>query len=336
MTTRQAPASAPTSSEPSPLGTVTLVTGPEEFLNERVVQAARDAVRRADPEAEVSDTVGEQLTPASLGELAAPSLFSSTRCVVVRRLEETPDEAHDGLVAYAAEPDPDIALVLVHSGGQKGSGLLTRLRKQPSVREHKSEAVRGANLAQFVQAEARRHRGRLEPDAADLLVEAVGSDLRALAAAADQLSHDFPGQPLTSEVVGRYFSGRAEVKGYEIADHALAGRTATALEELRWALDTGVTGPAITGSFASAVRGLARLVAARRGLRDADLAREVGVPPWKLKTLRVQARGWDAAGLATAIRAVAQADADVKGAGADAAYSLERMVLTVATARVER
>ena len=38
------------------------------------------------------------------------------------------------------------------------------------------------------------------------------------------------------------------------------------------------------------------------------------MPPWKLRVLREQARGWDDRGLATAIVAVAQADADVKGA----------------------
>lgn len=322
-------------SGPSPLGAVTLVTGPEEYLNERVVQLAVKAVVRADAAAEVSDTVGDQLTAASLGELSAPSLFSSTRCVVVRRLEDAPEEVHDGLVGYATAPDADIALVLVHSGGPKGSGLLNRLRKLASVTEHKSEAVKASQLAQFVQNEARRRHGRLEAEAADLLVEAVGNDLRALAAAADQLSHDFPDRPLTRELVGQYFSGRVEVKGYEIADHALAGRTATALEELRWALETGASGPSITGSFASSVRGLARLVSARRGLRDVELAKEVGVPPWKLKMLRAQARGWTAAGLATAVQAVARADAEVKGAGADAGFSLERMVLTITAARTE-
>lgn len=335
MPTQRSDPASPLST-PSPLGAVTLVTGPEEYLNERVVEAARRAVSRTDPEAEVSDTVGYQLTPASLGELSAPSLFSSTRCVVVRKLEDAPEEVHDGLVGYAAEPDPDIALVLVHSGGPKGSGLLNRLRKLSAVAEHRSEAVKAGQLAQFVQTEARRRQARIDPDAADLLVEAVGNDLRALAAATDQLSHDFAGQLLTRDLVGRYFSGRAEVKGYVVADHALAGRTAAALEELRWALETGVGGPAITGSFASAVRSLARLVAARRGLRDADLAREVGVPPWKLKGLRVQARGWDEAGLATAVRAVAVADADVKGAAADAGYALERMVLTITGARRDR
>src|SRR3954471_20739050 len=131
-----------------PLGTVTLVTGPEEFLNERVVQAAREAVRRADPEAEISEALGDELTAASLGELSAPSLFTSTRCVVVRRLEEVPEEVHDGLLSYAASPDPDIALVLVHSGGPKGTGLLAKLRKLTAVHEHRSEPVKGNGLHQ--------------------------------------------------------------------------------------------------------------------------------------------------------------------------------------------
>lgn len=334
MATRQAGAGAGGGERVNPLGRVTVVTGPEELLNERVVRAARAAVDRADPEAEHSATEGDQLTGSSLGDLAAPSLFSSTRCVVVRKLEDAPEDTHEGLVAYAGAPEPDIALVLVHSGGQKGSGLLNKLRKLPTVDEHKSAAVKGRALVEFVLLEARGYGARIDEDAATVLVDAIGEkNLRGLAAAVDQLSHDFPEQRLTSELVRRYFSGRADVKGYEIADHVLNGRTATALEELRWALGVGVSGPAITGSFAATVRGLARFKAAPRGLRDADLAREAGVPPWKIDRLRSQARAWEPPGLAASIRAVAKADAEVKGAGADEAYSLERMILTIGAAR---
>ncbi len=315
------------------LGRVTLVTGPEELLNQRAVSAALHAVRQADPESELSETTGDQLGPVTLADLAAPSLFSSVRCVVVRGLEDSPDDAHTALLAYAEEPVADIGLVLVHSGGQKGSGLLNRLRKLASVTEVKSAPLRAAEFSRFVAAEVREHGGRIAEDAADLLVQAVGADLRALAGAAHQLASDFPGEPLTAAVVRRYFGGRAEVKSFAIADAALAGRTATALEELRWALDSGTASVLVTSAFATGLRGLARFSAAPRGLREADLAREAGVPPWKIRTLRDQLRGWDDRGLATAIRAVAQADAEVKGAGGDAAYSLERMVLRVAEAR---
>lgn len=319
------------------LGHVTLVTGPEEFLNQRAVSAAVRAVRSFDPESEVSETTADQVTMGVLGDLAAPSLFSSIRCVVVRQLEDLPEESHDGLVDYAAAPAEDIGLVLVHSGGQKGSGLLNKLRKHKgTVVEVKSATLKPSEVSRFVSQEVRAHGGRIAEDAADLLVQAIGQDLRALAAAADQLAHDFPGEPLTAGVVKKYFGGRAEVKSFAIADAALYGRTAGALEELRWALDNGTAPVLVTSAFASGLRGLARLRGAGRGLRDADLAREAGVPPWKLRILREQARGWDDRGLAVAISAVAQADADVKGAGSDAAYSLERMVLTVSGARAAR
>jgi DNA polymerase III subunit delta len=311
------------------LGHVTLVTGPEEFLNQRAVSAATGAVRAADPESELSETSGDQLSMAALADLAAPSLFSSVRCVVVRALEDLPDDAHEGLVEYATAPADDIGLVLVHSGGQRGSGLLTKLRKLPAVTEVKSTPLKPSEFARFVSAEVRANGGRIEEDAADLLVQAVGQDLRALAAAAAQLTSDFPGEPLTDAIVRRYFAGRAEVKSFAIADAAISGRTAVALEELRWALDNGTAGVLITSAFANGLRGLARFKSAPRGMRDADLAREAGVPPWKLRMLRDQARGWNDLGLATAITAVARADADVKGAAGDASYALERMVLTV-------
>ena len=86
----------------TPLGRVVLVTGKEEFLGERTVAAVRGAVRRADPEAELSETQASGLTLATFGELAAPSLFSTVRCVVVRGLEDLPDDSVDGLLAYAA------------------------------------------------------------------------------------------------------------------------------------------------------------------------------------------------------------------------------------------
>jgi DNA polymerase-3 subunit delta len=71
-------------------------------------------------------------------------------------------------------------------------------------------------------------------------------------------------------------------------------------------------------------------------MRDNDLAGVVGVPPWKLRTLRDQSRGWSEAGAGAAIRAVAQADADIKGAATDAAYALERLVLTITSLRTPR
>jgi DNA polymerase-3 subunit delta len=320
----------------SPLGRVTLVTGKEEFLGERTLAAARDAVRRADPEAELSETPASGLSLATLGELAAPSLFSSVRCVTVRGLEELPEESVDGLLAYAAAPAEDVALVLVHGGGTKGSGVLAKLRKLAAVTEVKSAELRPSEFPQFVAAEVKRHGSRIEAEAAAFLVQAVGQDLRSLSAAAHQLTQDFLGETIGVEMVKKYFGGRAEAKSFAVADAAFSGRRQAALEELRWALDGGTPPVLVTSAFAGGVRGLARYHGAPPRMKEADLAREVGVPPWKLRGLREQSRGWSEGGLARAVRAVAQADADIKGAASDASYTLERLVLTITGLREPR
>src|SRR6476469_3310463 len=211
------------------LAHVTLVTGKEEFLSERTVVGVREAVRRHDHEAEISETQASGLTLAQLGEMAAPSLFSSTRCVVVRGLENLPDESVDGLLAYAAAPVDDVALVLVHGGGQKGSGVLAKLRKLGPVTESKSGELKASEFPSFVAAEVRRHGATIDNEAAGALVQAVGQDLRSLAAAADQLTNDFPGESLTIDKVKQYFGGRAEAKSFAVADAAFWGRREVAL-----------------------------------------------------------------------------------------------------------
>ncbi|MDE0778389.1 DNA polymerase III subunit delta [Nocardioides sp.] len=318
------------------LGRVVLVTGKEEFLGERTVQDVKATVRSHDAESELSDADAGDLTLATLGELSAPSLFSSVRCIIVRGLENLPEESVAGLLDYAAAPAEDVSLVLVHGGGQKGSGTLTKLRKLKAVTEVKSEVLKASDYPGFVAAEARRFGATIDSDAGRALVDAVGQDLRSLSSAAHQLTNDFPGERLTADKVTRYFGGRAEAKSFAVADHAFGGNREKALEELRWALDNGTAAVLVTSAFAGSARGLARYKGAPRGMREADLAREVGVPPWKLRTLRDQSRSWSDQGLAGAIRAVARADADVKGASGDAAYALERLVLTVAGLREGR
>lgn len=325
-------ASAPSAQQV--LGSVTLVTGKEEFLNERAVAQVRHAVQQFDTEADFSEARANTLTASSLEDMSAPSLFSATRCAVVRALEDLPDDLYDRILDYASAPVEDVALVLMHGGGAKGSGLLNKLRKMKTVTEVKAAEVKYASgFGEFTKSEFAALGARVPPDAVEFLVTAVGQDLRSLSAAARQLVSDFPGQAITVEVVKRYFGGRAEAKSFSVADAVMVGRTDEALEELRWALDSGTPGVLVTSALANAVRSVAKLLGSSGRGSDADLARDLGVPPWKVKSVRSQARGWGDASIATALRAVATADADIKGAGYDAHFTLERLVLRLGELR---
>lgn len=312
----------------SPFGTVTLITGGEDLLVDRAIARVVRACREEDPQVEVSDVLASAVTAGSLAEMTTGSLFASRAVAVIRELGDAADDVATQLVAMAAAPDPDCAVVLVPSSGNKGRGVLTKLKKA-GVQEIACPKPKTYEVPQFVRQEVRAAGGRIDQEAATALVDAVGHDLRTVASAASQLVADADGSTITTGFVHRYFAGRAEVSSFAIADAAMKGRSQEALSHLRWALSTGVAPVLVTSAFASGLRGLARLASARRGGRDADIAAEVGVPSWKLKSMREQLRGWQPQTLATALSVIAAADADIKGAASDPEYALERMVLQV-------
>lgn len=316
-------------------GKILLISGNAEFLAERTRARAIAAVTSEHPECEVSEASAIGLQAGEMAGLTSASLFSDLTALVLSDVQELGDAAQSELLAYCQGPSAEIALVLVHGGGAKGKGMLDKLRKLPAVSEVKVEAPKyERDFARWVHTEFRDLGARIDEEGATLLVASVGQDLRALAGAADQLiSSVDKGTEITASVVRRYFGGRADVRGYEIADAAIDGRINVALEQARWAEAAKVAPVLITSAFASGLRSLAKLSSAPAGLRDNDLAAQVGAPPFKLRAMRQQLRSWEPDGLAKALDAVAQADLDVKGGAADPAYAIERMVLQVAAQR---
>jgi DNA polymerase-3 subunit delta len=163
------------------------------------------------------------------------------------------------------------------------------------------------------------------------LLEAVGNDLRELASAAGQLLADTTG-PITTETVARYHRGRAESSGFTVADRAVDGDLAGALELARWGQSAGLASVLVTSALASTLRSMA-LVASAGRMPAHQLAGQLGMPPWKVEKTQRQARGWRPEGLSSALTAVARADAEVKGAAADPDYAVERLLVAVVQAR---
>lgn len=315
-------------------GKILLITGNSEFLADRTRTRAVRAVTAERPQCEVAEASAAGLQPGELAGLTSPSLFSDMSALVLCDLQELPDAAQGELLDYATTPSADVAVVLVHSG-TRAKGLLDKLRKIGSVSEVTLEQPKyERDYARWVYAEVRDLGARIDEEAAVLLVASVGQDLRALAGAADQLVSDLDrGAEITAALVRQYFGGRADVRGYEIADAAIDGRINVALEQARWAETAKVPAVLITSAIASGLRSLAKLSCAPQGLRDNDLATRIGAPPFKIRSMRQQLRSWEPKGLAAALDVVARADLDVKGGAADPAYAIERMVLQVAAQR---
>jgi DNA polymerase-3 subunit delta len=322
-------------------GRVLLITSSgtgAEFLADRMRARAVAAVRAAEPECEVTTAAAGSLVPHELLGLTSASLFSAATAVVLTDLQDIAEVPGDELATYVAEPSPDVALVLLHGGGQKGKKLLDALRAAAVVTETKIEAPKyERDFVSWVRSEARELGAPIDEPAATLLVQAIGQDLRALAGAIDQLGATREANdPITLDLVRQYFGGRADVRGYEIADAAIDGRFDLALERVRWAETAKVPATYVTTALASGLRSLAKLADAEskpQRLSEADVAKLVGAPPFKIRSLRQQLRGWTMEGLARALRAVATTDVDIKSGETDPAYAVERLVLQIAQAR---
>jgi DNA polymerase III subunit delta len=282
---------------------------------------------------EEHELVAGGLALGTLADALTPSLFGGHRLVVVVGVHEAAAALVDALVGYSKEADPDLTLVVVHSGGKRNEALLKSFKAAGAAVDECPKITSGGERMAFVRNEVRRLGGRISPDAATALLEAVGNDLRQLSSATSQLVSDFGGS-IDAEAVARFHRGQAEVTGFTVAERVLVGDTAGSVEMLRWALQRGVAHVLIADALADGVRTAAR-VASLNTTNVGDLARTLKLPPWKVKKAQAQARGWTIDALQQAIGVAAELNADVKGVAASADYALERAVRRIVAIRAE-
>ncbi|TGB45269.1 DNA polymerase III subunit delta [Mycolicibacterium peregrinum] len=306
-----------------------LVLGDEELLVERAVGAVLRALRAqaGSDDVPVDRMRAGEVSTSELAELLSPSLFAEERLVVLEAAAEAGKDAVALIASAAADLPPGTVLCVIHSGGGRAKALADQLKKLGAQVHPCAKISKPAERADFVRAEFRQLRVKVSDDTVTAVLDAVGSNIRELAAVCSQLVADTAGQ-VDAVAVRRYHSGKAEVKGFDIADKAVTGDVAGAAEALRLAMLAGEPQVVLADALAEAVHTIARV-----GPLSGDpyrLAGELGMPPWRVQKAQKQARRWSRDSVAEAMRVVAALNADVKGAAADADYALETAVRRVA------
>ncbi|MDQ3504418.1 MAG: DNA polymerase III subunit delta [Actinomycetota bacterium] len=308
-----------------------LALGDDEFLRARTAAGLVADARQGDPSIEVQEISASGADPGQLGEMLGLSLFAQSRVVLVEGTQDATKDFAEALAQAVEARDTDLVLVLTHTGGARNKALIDRLKKAGAMIHDCAKLTRQEDRLRFIRREAERAGGSISAAASAAMLDAVGNDLRELSAATGQLVFDAGGQ-IGIEDVARYHRGRAEITGFSVAERALVGDLPAALEALRWALDQGVAAVLIADALADGVRTAARVVSVGRG-DPYDLARTLGLPPWKVKRAQQQARGWKVTGLHQALQIVARVNADVKGVAASADYALESAVRQLIAAK---
>lgn len=307
-----------------------LLLGSEAALADRAL--AKLQVQLREEGAEVTSLSASDVFAGDIADALAPSLFSEKRALVLRDLQDLPDENKPEITRYLADPDPSITVIFIHKGGVKGKALLDQIKKANAQIITCDALKKESEKQEFVRHLFLDLGRKATPGAVNALIGAVGTDLRELTAACSQIASDTVGV-IDEAMVDKYHQGKVEMTGFDVADAALDGDVSRALLTLRNALDSGTDPVMVTSAIASALRGLAKVSGTNRGSKSFELASVLGMAPWQIDKARRQLSSWSQAGIARAVGAIALADAQVKGAAVDPIYALERAVTEIARSR---
>jgi len=311
------------------LNPMLLIHGGESVLADRALAEA--LALRADFERTVLDGAGLEI--GRYGEAVAPSLFAEKRVLVLKDLQDVTSEVQEEIESLFDQLDPNLHLIFIHKGGVKGKGLLEKIKKRKPEIITCEPMKKAADKEEFVREEFARHGRKISSSAITALVDATGSDTRELAAACSQIAFDTNAgkDVIDEEDIAKYYQGRIEATGFDVADATLAGNPTAALIALRNALDSGTDPVMIVSALTSSIRTLAKVSGAPRNANAFQLAGSLGLAPWQIDKARRQLSKWSPALIAFSVQELSKADVAIKGAEADPLYALERSVVSIAT-----
>ena len=291
-----------------------LVRGPEELLADRAVVAVLADLKVEAPDLDVV-RVGPDYHSGQLVMDTSPSLFGGSTCVVIEALHEASEDLHADLLDYLAAPAEHVTLVVRHAGGPRGKKVLdalvagkARIFECPAVKSDRDKS-------DFVTNEFRRAGRKVTPEAVRALVEAVGGDLRELAASCAQLVVDTEGSSTTGSsrpttgARSRPPASGSPMQPWQARRGGAAAAPGTRSPPGSTRSRSSRSSQASSGRWCGSAR--------RRGGQlggPGELARYGALAGRQGPPARP---GWTPEGLATSIQAVAAADAEVKGGGRD-------------------
>ena len=308
-----------------------LILGSEGALSDRAINKLTAQLKENN--CEITNLFAGETIVGDIADALAPSLFSERRALILRDLQDLPEDNREEIVRYLASPDETMTVVFVHKGGVKGKALLDAIKKvKPEIvacEPLKKEAEKEGFVKELFLDIGRK----ASPGAVTALVGALGSDMRELQAAVSQIAADAPAGVIDEVIIDKFHQGRMETTGFDVADATLDGNLSVALIALRSAVETGTDPVMITSAIASALRSLAKVSGANRGVKSFELAGQLGMAPWQIDKARRQLHHWTPGAIADAVGFIATADAEVKGAASDPIYALEKAVTRIVSSQ---
>jgi len=254
---------------------IAVLHGPEVFLRQLRTQQLRDALTSAHGEIQTFYFDGPSARPADvLDECRCFGLMATHKLVIVDNADQFVKDASRPLVERYAESPTDSATLLLRSDRWNAGKLDAMIDKVGAVIRceplHTAQAVSWA-----IDRCAKRHDATLARDAAELLVERLGSDLGRIDTELEKLGTAAGrGAAITGALVAEFVGRSREDEVWGIQSTLLGGDARAILAGLRDVVEVSRQPPVLV-SFA--------FMELARKLHGASASVRAGANPFTLK-----------------------------------------------------
>lgn len=318
---------------------VYLLHGEEAFLTRRLMAALRAKVLAGAVEDFNLDRYDarENIDPERIVQAARTlPMMAPRRLVWVRNAEVLFKQSNglDTLVAYVTDPDPMACLVFQAMDRVKKSGkLYKRIAKHGVVAESKTPHER--ELVGWVRGAVESRGRNIEPDAAAMLVEAVGRDLAALDTAVERLALFVEAPAAIGLAAVEETVPHTRVRTvWELIDAVAERNVARTLERGHQLVDQGEEPLRLLALIIYQFRQLLIGRSARdQGATPQEAAKQAGVPGFKTRAFIRQIDNYRRGELLAALERLSQADRALKSSKLPSGLIFEAVLLDLCAPR---
>ena len=297
------------------LDPVYVLVGTERLLIERAVDAVRKAVDSMGvPGFNVEVFDGKGLDAARVISAARTlPMMADTRLVLLRHVDAMTPTEQTNLAEYLDDPS-DSTCFLATATKLDGRAKLAKAAKKKGYLIE-ARPLRGAELREFIRAEATAREHNIAPQAIEALLDAVGDDLAAIDDAMERLSLFVgAGQRIDAEAVMMCVTRIRVESIWSLVDAIGLKDRRKGIAAAQSLLDDREPPLRLLAMVARQLRIVARMrEALSEGLRPQEAAKRAGAPPFKARDLTESARRFTADSLGRAFTLIAETDRALKG-----------------------
>jgi DNA polymerase-3 subunit delta len=301
----------------------------EPFPLEQVVKAIHDAVLGGEASAFNFDALraDEHGADAAVAAARTMPMFGSMRLVQVREAHLWRAEELERLLPYVKNPSPSTCLLLLAEKADLRLKFFNQLKKHGVVQRF--EPLKERQVPAWVSGEARRHKIKLMPNAAERIADAVGTDMGQLSSALERLSlYVGPGKPVSPDDVDDLLARTRQRSIFELTNAVGRGQRRESLLVLRKMLQDREPPVRILVMMARHVRLMwSAKELAQRGESPKAIASKVGIHPYFVQDMLRQASRFSEEMLVRMHRALFETDRQLKSSRLADEVVLERLVM---------